>query len=120
MIQTSYFSSKAPRERKVSIAKWPPRNWKGPQANQLAPTDPRASDWAAAYRRDLLIRFPMPSDLRRYLEEWESKVPDPIFCCYEADANQCHRRVLAAFIQEQLNWHVPEWGSSRQQQASLF
>lgn len=120
MIQTSFFSSKAPRERKVSIAKWPPRFWQGPRAAKLAPSDPKADDWAGAYRRDLEERFPTPSSLRLYLQEIERETPEPVLCCFEADENQCHRRVLAAFIKEQLNWDVPEWGTKKPEQASLL
>ena len=120
MICTSFFSSKAPRERKVSIAKWPPRGWAGPCAEKLAPSNPKAEDWAAAYLRDLESRFPMPSHLRLYLQEVERTTPDPILCCYELEPEQCHRRVLAGYIKKMLNWDVPEWGSRGPQQASLF
>lgn len=120
MIQTSFFSSKAPRERKVCIAKWPPRYWQGPRAAKLAPSDPKAADWAAAYRRDLETRFPTESSLRLYLQTVTDETPDPILCCFEADENECHRRVLAAFIKEQLNVDVPEWGEKKVEQGSLF
>jgi len=116
MIQTSFFSSKAPRGRKVSIAKWPPRYWTGERAPLLAPSTPKATDWAAAYRRDLEERFPTPWKLQHYLEEIERRTPNPILCCFEADATQCHRRVLAAFIKERLNWDVPEWHQQSSEQ----
>lgn len=120
MIQTSFFSSKAPRGRKVSIAKWPPRFWQGPRAVKLAPSDPKAVDWAAAYRRDLEERFPTESSLRLYLQEVERETPNPILCCFEADQHECHRRVLASFIKEKLNWDVPEWSLAKPEQASLL
>ncbi len=119
MIQTSYFSGKAPGERKVSIAKWPPRFWSGPRANMLAPSNPKAEDWAAAYRHDLEARFPTAESLRACLEELEQRVPDPILCCYEADASQCHRRVLAAYAKELLGMDMPEWQAAPLQ-ASLL
>lgn len=120
MIQTSFFSSKAPRDRKVSIAKWPPRYWQGPRAPMLAPTNPKAENWAEAYRRDLNSRFPNATALHVYLKKIEAETPDPILCCFEADPNECHRRVLAAYIKEKLNWDVPEWGSKAPEQASLL
>ena len=67
-IETSFFSSKAPKERKVCIAKWH-RNWSGPRAERFAPSDPNAVDWKAAYRKELESRFPTPSSLRLYLQE---------------------------------------------------
>lgn len=119
-METSFFSSKAPRHRKVCIAKWPPRFWQGPRAVQFAPSDPKAEDWATAYRRDLSQRFPTPSSLRLYLQEVERETPDAILCCFEADPNECHRRILAAFIKEELNMDVPEWGQKGPEQATLF
>ncbi len=120
MIQTSYFSSKAPRGRKVCIAKWPPRYWHGPRAPKLAPSDPKAEDWAAAYRRDLENRFPTESSLRLYLQEIERETPDPILCCYESNPDECHRRILAAFIKEELGWDVPEWSAPMPKQGTLL
>ena len=96
-IETSFFSSKAPKERKVCIAKWH-RNWSGPRAERFAPSDPNAVDWKAAYRKELESRFPTPSSLRLYLQEIEKRTPDPILCCFELNPEECHRRVLAAFI----------------------
>lgn len=119
-MQTSFFSSKAPRDRKVSIAKWPPRYWQGPRASRFAPSNPKAEDWAEAYRRDLEARFPTESSLRLYLQEILRETPDPILCCFETDPNQCHRRVLAAFIKENLHLDVPEWGGARPQQGTLL
>ncbi len=120
MIQTSFFSSKAPRHRKVSIAKYPPRYWQGPRAPLLAPSDPKTKDWAASYRHDLEKRFPMPSPLRLYLQEIEAVTPNPVLCCFESDPKQCHRRVLAAYIKEMLGWDVPEWKGGILEQASLL
>ena len=76
-IETSFFSSKAPKERKVCIAKWH-RGWNGPRAERFAPSDPKAVDWKAAYRKELESRFPTPSSLRLYLQEIEKRTPDPI------------------------------------------
>ena len=89
-------------------------------APKLAPSDPKAIDWAAAYRRDLENRFPTESSLRLYLQEIERETPDPILCCYESNPDECHRRVLAVYIREMLNWDVPEWRSKEPEQASLL
>ena len=120
MIQTSYFSGKAPRERKVAIAKYPPRFWNGPRAPRLAPSNPKAEDWAAAYLHDLEERFPEGEGLAEYLQAIEAKTPDPILCCYEADPQQCHRRILAAYIEKFLGLNVPEWRAPGIEQANLL
>lgn len=108
MIQTSFFAGKSPKGRRVCIAKWA-RFWHGPRASLFAPSNPRAEDWQAAYRRDLESRFPDAAALRMYLDAVESETPDPILCCYEADPAECHRSILAEFIFEKLGIRVTEW-----------
>lgn len=120
MLVTSYFGSKAPKERKVCIAKWN-RFWKGPRATLFAPSNPKAEDWAASYRQDLESRFPTAALLKNYLHEIESATPNPILCCFEVDENQCHRRVLAQYIKEKLQINVPEWaGPKKAAQCTLL
>ncbi|MDR2726609.1 MAG: hypothetical protein LBC10_01280 [Deltaproteobacteria bacterium] len=119
MIQTSYFGSKAPKERKVCIAKWH-RGWSGPRASHFAPSNPKAVDWAVAYRCDLESRFPDADGLRIYLQEIERETPDPILCCFETDPNECHRLLLAGYIKELLGIEVPEWQSREPLQATLL
>lgn len=110
MLQTSYFSSKAPATRKVCIAKWAPRYWTGPRAPRLAPSNPRGEGaWRERYLQDLAERFPEGTGLREYLEEIAARTPEPILCCYEADPEQCHRCVLAEYVKTWLGMEMPEW-----------
>lgn len=118
MIQTSYFGSKAPKERKVCIAKWN-KFWTGPRAMKFAPSNPRATDWKGAFQRDLESRFPTVESLRDYLAEIEAATPDPILCCYETDRLDCHRHILASFIERMLGVKVKEWEPSGPKQCSL-
>lgn len=46
--------------------------------------------------------------------------PEPILCCYEADASQCHRRILASYLKEMLGLDVPEWKETSLEQGSLL
>ena len=117
MFQTSYFSSKAPRGRKVCIAKWAPRGWTGPRAPKLAPSNPKALNWREAYLADLEERFPQGADLWEYLWEIARQTPFPILCCYESDPAQCHRRILADYVKKWLGDDIPEWNGN---QASLI
>lgn len=119
MIHTSYFGSKAPKERKVCIAKWH-RFWAGPRASLFAPSNPKAADWMAAYRRDLESRFPNADSLRSCLREIERETPNPILCCFEVNPAECHRRLLAAYVKELLGIDVPEWESREQAQPKLL
>lgn len=117
MIFTSYLSSRAPKERKVCIAKYA-RFWSGARAAKLAPSDPKASDWQAAYLRDLEERFPDGAGLAEYLDDIASRVKDPILCCYEAKPQECHRSVLAQYAREKLGIEIAEWQGP--EQGNLF
>lgn len=120
MFQTSYFGSQAPRGRKVCIAKWAPRYWQGPRAPRLAPSDPKAENWREGYLNDLAERFPEGKGLREYLEEIAVRTPEPILCCYEADPEQCHRRVLAEYAKTWLGMDMPEWSAQKGAQGNLL
>lgn len=109
-ILTSYFASKAPKERKVCIAKKPYRFAPGlPKASELAPSNPWAEDWQAAYRVDLDARFPTPESLRQYFAAICETTPEPILCCYEKNPEDCHRSVLAEYVEEKLGLTLTEW-----------
>lgn len=109
MIFTSYFGSKAPRERKVCIAKYGPRYWSGPMAKRLAPSNPKALFWKAAYLADLEERFPSGEGLMEYLDEICRRVPNPILCCYEREPELCHRSILADYARQWINVEMHEW-----------
>ena len=111
MIQVSFFKSRAPKERKVCIAKWA-RFWTGPKADRFMPSNPKAADWQNAYRADLERRFPTVESLLEYLDEVEAATPNPILCCYEVDPAECHRTILAEFIFKMTGVTVKEWQSS--------
>ncbi|MDL2268858.1 DUF488 domain-containing protein [Desulfosarcina sp. OttesenSCG-928-A07] len=109
-IAISYFQSKAPNERKVCIAKKPFRFLPGlMKAELFAPSNPWAKDWQSSYLSDLKSRFPTPESLRVYLEGICRERQNPILCCYEKNPAECHRSILAAYIQEKLGITVPEW-----------
>ena len=113
-ISLSYFASRAPLERKVGIAKYPPRYWNGPCATLLAPSNPRATDWRQAYRQDMAGRFAAGPQLRDYLMGIARATPYPILCCYERQPEDCHRSVLADILREMLGWEVDEWQAPQQ------
>lgn len=113
-IQTSYFASKAPSERKVSIAKWSPRWFRGQRASMLAPSNPKTVEWKKAYLADLEERFPNGEGLLQYLQEIEQTTPEAILCCYEKEKGECHRSVLAEYAKEHLGIEIPEWEENKQ------
>ena len=72
-IETSFFSSNAPKERKFAS---PSGIGTGAgRAPSVCPVRPEGVDWKAAYRKDLESRFPTPSSLRLYLQEIEKRTP---------------------------------------------
>lgn len=107
-LTTSYFASKAPRGRKVCIAKWN-RFWSGPRAKMLAPSNPKATDWKASYIADLDTRFPTAQSLREYLDGILRETPGAILCCFERDPAECHRRVLAEYVYAKLGVQIEEY-----------
>ena len=70
--------------------------------------------------KNLESRFPTPESLERYLGSVLALTPEPILCCYEADASQCHRRILASYLKEMLGLDVPEWKETSLEQGSLL
>lgn len=115
IITVSYFSSKAPGCRKVCIALYYPRfSKKGMlHVRELAPSDLKAVDWRASYRRDLRHRFPGGRGLGELLQHIMAAVPYPVLCCYEKEAHNCHRSVLASYILENLGVQIPEWSPGK-------
>ena len=111
MITTSYFAGKAPASRKVCIALGRPRYFRkgGLHIKQLAPSNPRATNWQDLYRLDLRTRFPKGRGLRELLSQIEKAVPNPVLCCYEKDIIECHRGILALYVQDWIGLEIPEW-----------
>lgn len=110
-IYTSYFNSKAPKERKVCIAK-SARFFSGPRVSELAPSNPwGGGDWRACYRAELEKLFGDSGmlDLGKFLKAIHEKTANPILCCHEKNVEECHRSVLAAYIEERTGIKVEEW-----------
>ena len=108
-LATSYFRSKADAYRKVCIAKKTPAGFRGLHVSALAPSHPWVSNWQERYWQDLSTRFPGGAGLKELLDRIAEKVPFPILCCYEAKRSECHRAILAEYIERYLGIKVPEW-----------
>ena len=109
MIYTSYFASKAPKDRKLCIAKKRPRYFAGYQIKKLAPTNPWAKDWKGSYLHDLKDRFPGGQGLKELFEEIQTQAKDPVLCCYEKEPADCHRSLLAEYVYETIGINITEW-----------
>lgn len=112
-MKTSYFGNKAAaaNPNSVSIARWPPRWW---GANRryiaLAPSidllnRSRAGlpwpEYVKEYRHDILGKLD-PAKVLSDLGE------DAIILCWEKPGEDCHRRLVAEWIEKHTGIKVPE------------
>ena len=112
-MKTSYFGNKIATSdpQAVSIARWPPRWWgKRRRHIALAPSIDLLnrskaglpwSEYVEEYKRDVLAKLD-PSKVATDLG------PDAILLCWEAPGEDCHRRLVAEWLQESLGIAVPE------------
>ena len=112
-MKTSYFSNKAAAidPNAVSIARWAPRWW-GSRARYIA----------LAPSKDLLDRSRAGLSWLEYVREYKRDVlakldpakvasdlgPDAILLCWEPPGENCHRRLVAEWIEEHTGIKVPE------------
>ena len=111
-MKTSYFSNKnaAGDPRAVSIARWSPRWWgAGRRYTSLAPSVDLLKrskaglswpEYVAEYKRDVLAKLD-PSQVYTDLSE-------SILLCFERPGEDCHRRLVAEWIESSLGFKVPE------------
>ena len=112
-MKTSYFMhrSAAADRNAVSIARWPPRWWGSrrryialaPSADLLKRSK-AGLPWpayVAEYKRDVLSRLD-PAKVAADLG------PDAILLCWERPGEDCHRRLVAEWLEKSLNITVPE------------
>lgn len=111
-MKTSYFGNKAVTNdpQAVSIARYAPRWW-GPDRRYTA----------LAPSADLLSRSRAGLPWLEYVKEYKSDVLDKldpknvyadlsesILCCWERPGQNCHRRLVAEWIEKHIGVKVPE------------
>lgn len=111
-MKTSCFSNKeaAANPNAVSISRWPPRWWRGNRYIALAPSidllnRSRAGlpwpEYVKEYRRDVLAKLD-PAKVVADLGE------DAILLCWEKPGEDCHRRLVAEWLESHTGIKVPE------------
>ncbi|MBN1548273.1 MAG: DUF488 family protein [Syntrophaceae bacterium] len=111
-MKTSYFGNSPNRDNPnaVSIARWPPRWWGNrPRYIALAPS------------ADLLKRSKAGLPWPDYVTEYKQTVLDrldpakvyadlsnAVLLCWESSDEQCHRRLVAEWLEKALDVKVPE------------
>lgn len=111
-MRTSYFANKsvAGDPRAVSIARWPPRWWGtrrryialAPSADLLKRSKAGLSwpEYVAEYKRDVLAKL---DPTRVYADLSES-----ILLCWEVPGEDCHRHLVADWLEKSLKIKIPE------------
>ncbi len=111
-MKTSYFGNKtaAKDPKAVSIARYPPRWWgAGRRYTLLAPS--------AVLLKRAKDGLPWPEYVKEYKETVLDKLDpvrvhadlsDAILCCWEVPGEDCHRRLVAEWIESSLGVKVPE------------
>ena len=113
MRKTSYFGNRAAAgdPRAVSIARWPPRWWGSrcryialaPSADLLKHSKAGLSwpEYVAEYKRDVLAKLD-PAKV------YEDLGPDAVLLCWESPGKECHRLLVAKWLEENLKITIPE------------
>lgn len=114
MLTASYFTSKSPG--RIGISLGIPKGFESlPTYLPLAPTSAilHIEDEEQYERRYLALLRGL--DARKVERDLKALVPghEPVLCCWEkppfTEANWCHRRMAAAWLEKQLGIRVPEW-----------
>ena len=101
--------------RLVSIARWPPRGWKGRRYKALYPSIYLLTAWKekciglpklyeAWYRAETLRCL----DAKQVVADLGT---DAILLCYEKPGEMCHRRLVAEWLERATGLLVPELGT---------
>ena len=103
-MKTSNFAKSGRDPNAVAICVSPPRWWRGRCYRALAP------------RRDML-KLPWPVYVQEYqrilagldaAQVMADLGADAVLLCFEADTGECHRRLVAEWIQAETGIEVPE------------
>ncbi|MBN1663497.1 MAG: hypothetical protein JW943_07855 [Deltaproteobacteria bacterium] len=105
-MQTSYFSKSATLPNAVAISQGVPKWFKGKTYKALAPS------WAlisikdeVIYTREYHLQVLSKLDPKKVFSDLGE---DAVLLCWEAPDKFCHRRLVAKWLEENLNITVPE------------
>ena len=98
-------------ENGLSIAIYPPLDYSGAQYGPLTPDrqtffakkagDIDEKEYEKQYREKVLSKLNAHEIYKRYQQS--------VLLCWEPAGDFCHRRIVAAWIQEETGIEVPEW-----------
>ena len=102
-METSNFRKSWGDPRAVAICLSVPRGWTGKRDRRLAPTQElfaKGNYTYREYKRDVLAALDPHQILAAY--------KDSVLLCWEGDPTNCHRRMVARWIEESTGVVVPE------------
>lgn len=124
MIWTSSYARCGTHENALSISASCPPFYEGPVRLDLAPSWKMIGDYKTGvidedeyskqYIRLLQQRYLTPKNI------YWSLPHGTIMLCYEKAGDFCHRRVLASWLEEHLDVHIPEWQSEEEVKKSAI
>ena len=112
-MKTSCFSNYN-GDKGVAICIYPPSNWTGASFQDLCPDksdfylirsgNMTNKEYEKSYRKKVLSKLNP--------QEVYDKLKDSVLLCWEKSEEFCHRRIVAAWIKEELGIEVPEWSKN--------
>ena len=123
-IYTSYFSNakrlEAAGVRVIGISLFPPKWFTGISMKQVAPTYSiftarglSDEQYEKRFNREVLAKVDV-WNFYQLLERF-SGGQDVALCCFEKDRKDCHRLLVAEWLQRGLGIEVPEWGAEEEE-----
>lgn len=124
-IYTSYFGNRRKLEASgvvaVGICLYRPRYFSGVNISCVAPTrelfdlsDQPDSVYVPKFKKDVLSKV----NPKEFVEQLKliGGGKDVALCCYEKDSTQCHRAIVADWLNETLNLGVVEFGKEEKKE----
>jgi hypothetical protein len=120
IMKTSYFGNRTATAdpHAVSIARWPPRWWGtrkryivlAPSADLLKRSKAGLSwpEYVAEYQRDVLFKLNPMNVFSDLITDEEIGHGEVVLLCWEAPGEDCHRRLVAEWLEKSLNVKIPE------------
>lgn len=111
-MKTGYFANERNYEgmRKISIALYPPRGWHGEQCKWLMPSSVLLNNYKTGRcsKEEYERIFHKQLELIDADKLFDVLGNNTVLLCYEKPGAFCHRRIVAAWFEEQLGIKVEE------------
>ena len=116
MLTTSYFANLAKVSNPLSISRFSPSWYRGPELKELAPS----AQLLRGYHRGNTDELGYEVEFEKQLSALDAKAiyakilsfgENVSLLCYEKPGDFCHRRLVAEWLERELEIEVPELGA---------